>query len=218
MAHEIEDRRKRRSSINKELLPRVAASKIGHEPYLVCPITGNRLVFNLHVNCDPDTISLQRPCRDSRLDQATLYKKKISEFAFGPVAIVYCGSFMTDETLDRSQVDRFILDEIDSIPHLEALLLLWNSRPKRWPQEEMARFLYIPEARATEVLYDLEQRKLAECIDNQYSYYANHSRDLLIEEVNKAYQKDLLRITSLIHSKASPSIREFARAFRLKKD
>jgi hypothetical protein len=147
-----------------------------------------------------------------------LHDKKTSELAFGPVAILYCGSFMTDETLDRSKVDRFILDEIDSIPHLEALLLLWNSRPKRWSAAEMARFLYIPEARAIEVLYDLEQRKLAEGIDSRYSYYANDSRDLLIEEVDKAYRKDLLRITSLIHSKASPSIREFARAFRLKKD
>lgn len=218
MAHEIDARHKLRSSNNKGFPARRAANEIGPVSYLVCPNTGNRLVFNLHVNCTPNTISLQRPCRDTRLDQATLYEKKTSELAFGPVAILHCGSFMTDETLDRSKVDRFILDEIDSIPHLEALLLLWNSRPKRWSPEEMARFLYIPEVRATEVLRGLEQHKLAECINSQYSYYASHHRDLLIEEVDKAYRKDLLHITSLIHSKASPSIREFARAFRLKKD
>jgi hypothetical protein len=35
-----------------------------------------------------------------------------------------------DETT-KKEVDQFILDEIDSVPHLEALLLLWNTRPKQ---------------------------------------------------------------------------------------
>ena len=42
---------------------------------------------------------------------------------------------MQDEPLnvDRcnfEKVDQFILDEIDSVPHLEALLLLWRSAPQ----------------------------------------------------------------------------------------
>lgn len=38
----------------------------------------------------------------------------------------------------------FIRQSIDSVPHLEALMLLWNSRPAGWTPEELATRLYIP--------------------------------------------------------------------------
>ena len=36
---------------------------------------------------------------------------------------------MTDNNQHDAEVRQFLLDQIDSVPHLEALLLLWNSRP-----------------------------------------------------------------------------------------
>ncbi len=35
------------------------------------------------------------------------------------------------------EVDRFVLDEIESVPHIEALLILWNSRPSAWSVPEL---------------------------------------------------------------------------------
>ena len=43
----------------------------------------------------------------------------------------------------RKAVDQFIVNEIESVPHLEALLLLWNTRPRQWPMDEMAKALYV---------------------------------------------------------------------------
>jgi hypothetical protein len=36
--------------------------------------------------------------------------------------------------------------------------------------------------------------------------------------VDATYRRELVRISSMIHSKPSPAVRQFARAFRLKKD
>ena len=123
-----------------------------------------------------------------------------------------------EENSLRREVDRFILDLIDSVPHLEALLLLWNSRPKRWMIDELARALYISNDRTREILLDLQQRDLAVVQSEQCFYNTEYSRDALIAEVDRIYRRELVRISTMIHSKASPSVREFARAFRFKKD
>jgi len=123
-----------------------------------------------------------------------------------------------EENSLRREVDRFILDLIDSVPHLEALLLLWNSRPKRWMIDELARALYISNDRTREILLDLQQRDLVVVQSEQCFYNTEYSRDALISEVDRIYRRELVRISTMIHSKASPSVREFARAFRFKKD
>ncbi len=71
---------------------------------------------------------------------------------------------MGREEETRLQVDQFILDEIDSVPHLEALLLVWSRRPKRWSTEEMARELYVQPERAAKILQDLVNRSLISAI------------------------------------------------------
>ena len=123
-----------------------------------------------------------------------------------------------DSNPQRAEIDRFILSEIDSVPHLEALLLLWNSRPKQWSIEELARFLYIPADRTREILQNLQQRELAVMTFSGCFYNPKSSRDNLMEELDHTYRRELVRVSNMIHSKASPAVREFARAFRFKKD
>ena len=50
---------------------------------------------------------------------------------------------MTEDTPERAAVDRFILDHIDSVPHLEGLLLLWRERSKPWTAEDVSKRLWI---------------------------------------------------------------------------
>ncbi|MGB9029836.1 MAG: hypothetical protein WCC27_06920 [Acidobacteriaceae bacterium] len=116
------------------------------------------------------------------------------------------------------EIDRFILDEIESVPHLEALLLLWNSRPKQWPMEELAALLYLSDERTRQILEELQQRSLILIVDSGCSYNPAYSRDHLMQDVDKIWRRELVRVSNLIHSKASPAVREFARAFRFKKD
>jgi len=125
---------------------------------------------------------------------------------------------MTQEDLERQQVDRFVIEEIDSVPHLEALLLLWNSRPKRWLPEEMGKALYLTTEYTQSVLQELVNRKLASSEAGRYPYEPDSERDKVIEALDRVYRREIIRISNMIHSKASPAVRAFARAFRLKKD
>jgi hypothetical protein len=129
---------------------------------------------------------------------------------------------MTEEN-PQPEVDpyKFILDNIDSVPHLEALVLLWNSRPNHWTREEIALRLYVSSEKVSDVLRDLTRLQLIEQSQNspqKYSYFArSKEQDEMIVLVDEVYRRDLVRISTMIHSKTSSAVREFARAFRFKK-
>ncbi len=116
--------------------------------------------------------------------------------------------------------DRFILENLDSVPHLEALILLWNSRPVSWTREQLASRLYITPESVSQVLRDLERLQIVrQPVPGQFTYATgSERRDELMRQVDHVYRKDLVRISTMIHSKASSAVREFARAFRLKKE
>ncbi len=115
----------------------------------------------------------------------------------------------------------FILEKVDTVPHLEALMLLWNSRPVGWTCAELGSRLYIPLDKVGDLLRDLVRIQLiAESPTEppRYSYVAKNSeQDDLMRMVDSAYRQDLVRISTMIHAKASPGVREFARAFLFKK-
>lgn len=85
----------------------------------------------------------------------------------------------------RVEVDRFILDEIDSVPHIEALLILWNSRPKSCTLEELAGKLYLPQDRTRTILAELAQRSLVIFGEPGSAYNPAHPRDHLMEDVDR---------------------------------
>lgn len=127
---------------------------------------------------------------------------------------------LNDEQLAR-EVDQFIHDEIESVPHLEALLLLWNNRPKVWTAEQMAKALFVPVDVARNILQDLTRQGLSATSPDpdRYLYQSDvEAKDRLMAAVDTAYRRELVRITRTIHSKAAASVREFARAFRFKKE
>lgn len=125
---------------------------------------------------------------------------------------------MPEDNQANRQVDQFILDEIDSVPHLEALLLFWKRRPHGWSVEEMAQSLYISVETTHTILQDLRQRGMVTVEEERYSFDPNFRQGSLMEELDRTYRRELVRISKMIHSKASPAVREFARAFKFTKD
>lgn len=119
-------------------------------------------------------------------------------------------------------VYEFVLENIDSVPHLEALILLWNSRPVGWTSEELASRLYVPMKQVDELLRDLVRMQLiaeSQTDPPKYSYLAkSEEQNELLYSLDAAYRKDLVRISTMIHSKTSSGVREFARAFRLRQE
>jgi hypothetical protein len=128
---------------------------------------------------------------------------------------------MTDQKPGKVEVDQFILDEIDGVPHLEALLLLRNSQPKEWSLEEMARALYVSLDAARRILEELIQKRVISGSGSAERYHyepAGEEREKLLDAVDGTYRREVVRLSTMIHSKASPGVREFARAFRFTKD
>lgn len=116
-------------------------------------------------------------------------------------------------------VVQFILDEIESVPHLEALLLIRSSRPRKWTVEDLSKRLYISREGVRILLDDLIRRKLAlfDAPSSTYSYAASEDRDRVIRSLDEIYRRQVVRVSQLIHSKPSAAVRDFARAFRFTK-
>lgn len=117
-------------------------------------------------------------------------------------------------------VERFLLDSIDTVPHLEALLLLFQSPSIAWSVEQLAARIYVSDKQATSILEDLARRSLITRVEQsparyQYVPRSDGQRGLL-DQVALAYRTQLVQVTRFIHSNASGSVRDFARAFRLK--
>jgi predicted ArsR family transcriptional regulator len=116
----------------------------------------------------------------------------------------------------------YILEKIDTVPHLEAVILLWNSRPVGWTAEELASRLYLAAEKANAILNDLVRQQLVQQNSPsppRYSYLPrSEEQDEWMYQVDVAYRRELVRISTMLHTKTSASVREFARAFRIKKD
>ena len=129
---------------------------------------------------------------------------------------------MGDNRRSETDVYRFLYNNIDTIPHLEALLQLWHSRPRKWVSRELAARLFVNESILKKIIRDLEQLQLAASTaeGEPLYWYASRSTetDELIDAVAKTYQLHLVEVTVAIHSKASSGAREFGRAFKLRKE
>ena len=123
-------------------------------------------------------------------------------------------------TPHRQQVDDFIGEYIDSVPHLEALLLLWREQRETWTADSVAHRLWINPDHAKALLQDLIRADLVHAVPGteHYRYSPHPSRDELMRAVDSAYRRDMIQISKMIHSKASSPVRAFARAFRFKKE
>lgn len=121
--------------------------------------------------------------------------------------------------IDR-EVERFLLDSIDTVPHLEALLLLFQSPAIVWSVQDLAARIYVNEKQATAILEDLARRSLIARIEpppTRYQYVSpSQGQNELLDKVALSYRTQLVQVTRFIHSNASGSVRDFARAFRLK--
>jgi len=125
----------------------------------------------------------------------------------------------SEHTANRAEVDRFVLEKIDTVPHLEALLLLWQQSSDSWTTESVAKRLWIEPEEATAILNDLVRLELVELRDPlQYAYRPSATNDRLLRGVANLYRREMIRISRMIHAKPSSAVRAFARAFRFTKE
>jgi hypothetical protein len=112
----------------------------------------------------------------------------------------------------------YLARHIDSIAHLEALLLLHAAPDTLWDALSTAKRLYIGEQEASEVLAHLAAHGLLGHDASGY-WFDPQSAELgkLTDLLAEHYKRHLIPITNLIHAKPR-RIRQFADAFKLKKE
>ena len=116
------------------------------------------------------------------------------------------------------EVRLFIFDCIESVAHLEALLLLKDTPEQDWDVSSLARRLYIGHAEATAILEHLTTCELAQRSGAGFRYHTRDAeRRRLIDALAESHARYLVPLTRLIHEKAS-GIRKFADAFKFRKD
>jgi predicted ArsR family transcriptional regulator len=126
--------------------------------------------------------------------------------------------------MPRSEISEEVLDfvarRIDSVPHLEALLLFAEKPDVMWTASEIAARVYVSRDKARTILQDLARNGFitgAAGNADGYRYHAEWDEGQLMVKVAEAYRKHLVDVASLIHAKAgSRSVEEFARAFKFK--
>ena len=124
---------------------------------------------------------------------------------------------MSDMILSEDVRD-FIVAYIDSIAHLEALLLLRKYAEQSWTTEDVAKRLYVSEPAAAEVLARLTADGLCMCSDALYRYHpSSQEQEITITRLSEAYARYLIPVTNLVHNKPA-RIQKFADAFRFRKD
>jgi len=116
------------------------------------------------------------------------------------------------------EVRLFIFDCIESVAHLEALLLLKDTPEQDWDVSSLARRLYIGHAEATAILEHLTTCELAQRSGAGFRYHTRDAeRRRLIDALAESHARYLVPLTRLIHEKAS-GIRKFADPFKFRKD
>jgi hypothetical protein len=111
-----------------------------------------------------------------------------------------------------------LLEHADSVPHLEALQLIWETEARPWTATSICARLYVAEAVARGILRDLHRRGLLDLQDEAYGKPGDPVAREVARKLVHAYQANLSAVARLIHSRAPASVREFARAFRIKED
>lgn len=124
---------------------------------------------------------------------------------------------MADEDVP-SAVRALIAERIDSIPELEAVLLLRENSMRTWTAEEAGQRLYVSTAVARHILKQLHDRDLLTGEGGAYRYGpGSEALSAAVAQLAVAYSQHLIKVTHIVHSKPSQSVRDFANAFRLRK-
>jgi hypothetical protein len=121
-----------------------------------------------------------------------------------------------------SRVLQFLAERIDTVPQLEALLLLWENPQRLWSEEELAARIYVGRQVAAATLQALQRQQLViaepeSVVRYRYNPQWDPSGEVM-PEVAATYRRHIVQLATFIHSRASTAVREFARAFDLKKD
>jgi hypothetical protein len=125
------------------------------------------------------------------------------------------------DPLIPDDVQAFLLNRIDSIAQLEALLLLRTNPTHEWTAETLAKRLYISVQETAVLLERLRADGFLVALPDppgSYQYQpASSALAHMLDRVADLYTAYLIPVTNLIHTKPRTRVQESADAFKLRK-
>lgn len=121
------------------------------------------------------------------------------------------------------EVQRFILEAINSVEQLEVLLLLRGAPDRDWTALAVGQAIYTSTAAAVMRLTDLVSGGFVTATPGEkeplYRYAPDRpEKARLVDLVAETYKERRVAVIALIYSKPNDQVRAFADAFRLRKD
>ena len=111
-----------------------------------------------------------------------------------------------DEKFIPDDIAQFVIEKIDSVAELEALLLLRSHPDRRWTTRNISQRLYLSDKDAFETLVALSTKGLAIYKANGTGWYEYRPGvpeiARMVGGLCAIYSKQVVAITNLIHSKA----------------
>src|SRR5262245_7022975 len=117
---------------------------------------------------------------------------------------------MDPQELD-AEVLRCIDQYIDTVPHLESLLLLEQCASEWWSVEQLAARIYVPPSVARVILEDLTRHGMTQVQGNPLLYAFDPQWDAqrqILARLAHTYSTHLRQVAALIHSKGPRSVRD----------
>lgn len=117
------------------------------------------------------------------------------------------------------RVRRFIATSVPSVPWVEALLILRDHPDRAWDGAALAPRLYLPVARAQELLQALAEARIAvRAAPAGFRYAPPPELHPVLDELATLYTTQLVEITKLIHGSLDRRAQQFADAFRVRRE
>ena len=123
---------------------------------------------------------------------------------------------MSEDRLPEDVRD-LILRHVHSVVQLEALLFLRERPREQWDTASVAKRLYAPVGEMAAALAELCKDGFLAREGEVYRYAPTSDYEARVDALAKAYARQLIPITNLIHSKPR-NIRAFSDAFKFRKD
>lgn len=112
----------------------------------------------------------------------------------------------------------FLRRNINSVSLLDVLFLLKRGAPRTWSPDELSVEMRTNKSYAASQLAELQALNLIHFDGNKYSYEPSSQDRELIEELERLYNSRRSTVINFIYSQPIDSIRDFADAFKIKKD
>lgn len=123
---------------------------------------------------------------------------------------------MSNEIPERLRI--FIRVNFNSVSLLDVLFLMKHASPRSWTAKEISNEMRTNDSYAASQLTELAHAKLIHLEGDSYTFAPQEDAVELVEELERLYSARRSTVINFIYSQPIDSIRNFADAFKIKKD